>query len=109
MNKRGISGLLVSLIILLIVMTLIIFSTSSQFKIFDEKMSILSLNKNKINAEVIKNKCELACAEEDKETYCKTYNLVVTKEESYKGTCEELTDITSEFFSINKCYNINCA
>ena len=109
MNKRGISGLLVSLIILLVVMAIIFLSTSSQFKLFDEKLSILSLNQNKINTDVIKNKCELACFEEDTETYCKTYKLVVNTTESYKGTCEELSEITYNTFSIEGCGGIQCS
>lgn len=108
MSKRGISGLLVSLIVLLVVMVLILLSTSNQFKIFDEKISILSLNKNKINIDVIKNKCELACLDEDIETYCKTYTLVINSTSSYKGTCEELSNREYENFFINKCGIIKC-
>ena len=108
MNKRGISGLLVSLIILLVVMTFIIISTSSQSKIFGDKLSIFSLNRDTINADVIKNKCELACFDLDSKTYCKKYNLVIDLETSDKGTCEELAKNEYKDFSISKCSEINC-
>lgn len=108
MNKRGISGLLISLIILLVVMVILVSTTSNQFQIFDEKISIMSLNKNKINIEIIKNKCELACLEGDTDTYCNTYKLIVSTTDSYKGNCEELSEGNYVDFSIDKCGEITC-
>ena len=102
------STLLVALIILLVVMTFIIISTSNQSKIFSDKLSIFSLNRDTINIEVIKNKCELACFDLDNKTYCKNYNLVVDTETSYKGTCEELAENEYKDFSISKCSEISC-
>lgn len=108
MDKRGISGLLVSLIILLVVMTLIIFSTSEQFENFREKIDLFSLGKTTENVDIITNKCNLACHDLDEKTFCKTYILTLDSETRHRGSCEELADISSEYFSINKCLEIRC-
>lgn len=103
--KKAQTNLIVGLILLLIVFVVIIISITGQWNTLGEKINIFGQYEQ--NIDVIQNRCELACIQQNTTIYCENIQkLRLDKETQIKKTCEELSHETFNGFEIKTCTNL---